>query len=78
MGASPSDMLDLVALMDDFSVAPNTASYNLVLKAMHQAKETEVAEKLLNRLDPLILLLFLLYDGYIHFLLLNYCSVFNE
>lgn len=77
MGASPSDMLDLVALMDDFSVAPNTASYNLVLKAMHQAKETEVAEKLLNRLDPLILL-FLLYDGYIHFLLLNYCSVFNE
>ncbi|KAF8103865.1 hypothetical protein N665_0183s0041 [Sinapis alba] len=50
MGASPSDMLDLVALMDDFSVAPNTASYNLVLKAMHQAKETEVAEKLLNRM----------------------------
>lgn len=52
MGAAPSDMLDLVAMMDDFSVAPNTASYNLVLKAMHQAKETEVAEKLLNRLDP--------------------------
>ncbi|CAG7864695.1 hypothetical protein BRARA_I03116 [Brassica rapa] len=50
MGASPSDMLDLVAMMDDFSVAPNTASYNLVLKAMHQAKETEVAEKLLNRM----------------------------
>ncbi|KAL0695388.1 hypothetical protein Bca4012_062568 [Brassica carinata] len=50
MGASPSDMLDLVGLMDDFSVAPNTASYNLVLKAMHQAKETEVAEKLLNRM----------------------------
>ncbi|KAH0878516.1 hypothetical protein HID58_065910 [Brassica napus] len=48
MGAAPSDMLDLVAMMDDFSVAPNTASYNLVLKAMHQAKETEVAEKLLN------------------------------
>ncbi|CAN6881661.1 unnamed protein product [Brassica oleracea] len=50
MGAAPSDMLDLVAMMDDFSVAPNTASYNLVLKAMHQAKETEVAEKLLNRM----------------------------
>ncbi|CAH8390145.1 unnamed protein product [Eruca vesicaria subsp. sativa] len=50
MGASPSDMLDLVALMDDFSVEPNTASYNLVLKAMHQAKETEVAEKLLSRM----------------------------
>ncbi|ESQ34278.1 hypothetical protein EUTSA_v10007071mg [Eutrema salsugineum] len=50
MGASPSDMLDLVALMDDFSLAPNTASYNIVLKAMHQARETEAAQKLLNRM----------------------------
>ncbi|CAH2033888.1 unnamed protein product [Thlaspi arvense] len=50
MGASPSEMIDLVALMDDFSVAPNTASYNLVLKAMHQARETEAAQKLLHRM----------------------------
>ncbi|KAL1198381.1 Pentatricopeptide repeat-containing protein [Cardamine amara subsp. amara] len=50
MGASAGDMLDLVALMDDFSVGPNTASYNLVLKAMHQARETEAAQKLLERM----------------------------
>uniref|UniRef100_A0A1J3H2B8 Pentatricopeptide repeat-containing protein, mitochondrial n=1 Tax=Noccaea caerulescens TaxID=107243 RepID=A0A1J3H2B8_NOCCA len=50
MGAAPSDMLDLVAIMNDFSLAPNTASYNLVLKAMHQAKETEAAQKLLERM----------------------------
>ncbi|VVA92738.1 unnamed protein product [Arabis nemorensis] len=50
MGATAGDMLDLVALMDDFSVAPITASYNLVLKAMHQARETEAAQKLLERM----------------------------
>lgn len=62
MGAAAGDMLDLVALMDDFSVAPNTASYNLVLKAMHQARETEAAQKLLERLDPLIFVyIFLLF-----------------
>ncbi|CAH8390915.1 unnamed protein product [Eruca vesicaria subsp. sativa] len=50
MGAKAGDMLDLVAVMDDFSLAPNTASYNIVLKGMHRAKESEAAEKLLNRM----------------------------
>ncbi|CAN8291533.1 unnamed protein product [Cochlearia groenlandica] len=50
MGAPAGDMLDLVVLMKDFSVAPNTASYNLVLKAMYQARETEAAQKLLERM----------------------------
>ncbi|VVA94023.1 unnamed protein product [Arabis nemorensis] len=34
-------LLDLIALMDDFSAAPITASYILV--SMHQTRETEVA-----------------------------------
>ncbi|CAL9216260.1 unnamed protein product [Arabidopsis halleri] len=50
MGASAGDMLDLVAPMEEFSVAPNTASYNLVLKAMYQARETDAAMKLLERM----------------------------
>ncbi|KAL5828640.1 hypothetical protein ACOSQ3_018108 [Xanthoceras sorbifolium] len=50
MGATAADLLDLVAQMEDFSILPNTASFNLVLKAMHQAKETEAAEKLLQRM----------------------------
>lgn len=50
MGASAGDMLDLVAPMEEFSVEPNTASYNLVLKAMYQARETEAAMKLLERM----------------------------
>ncbi|XP_010477851.1 PREDICTED: pentatricopeptide repeat-containing protein At1g26460, mitochondrial [Camelina sativa] len=50
MGASAADMLDLVAPMEEFSVAPNTASYNLVLKAMYQARETDAAMKLLERM----------------------------
>ncbi|QCD90082.1 pentatricopeptide repeat-containing protein At1g26460, mitochondrial [Vigna unguiculata] len=50
LGSSPSDLLDLVAQMDDFNVKPNTASFNLVLKAMCQANETVAAEKLLQRM----------------------------
>ncbi|CAN6727483.1 unnamed protein product [Malus baccata var. baccata] len=50
MGASPGEMLDLVAHMEDYGITPNTASFNLVLKAMHQAKETEAADKLLERM----------------------------
>jgi len=50
LGASPSDLLDLVAQMDEFNVKPNTASFNLVLKTMFQANETLAAEKLLQRL----------------------------
>lgn len=50
IGAAAGELLDLVAQMDDYGISPNTASYNLVLKAMHQAKETEAAEKLLERM----------------------------
>ncbi|WVZ10927.1 hypothetical protein V8G54_015457 [Vigna mungo] len=50
LGSSPSELLDLVAQMDDFNVKPNTASFNLVLKAMCQANETTAAEKLLQQL----------------------------
>ncbi|RDX79465.1 Pentatricopeptide repeat-containing protein, mitochondrial, partial [Mucuna pruriens] len=50
LGASAADLLDLVAQMDEFNVAPNTASYNLVLKAMCQAHETLAADKLLQRM----------------------------
>lgn len=50
MGASAGELLDLVAQMHEYEVAPNTASYNLVLKAMYQARESEAAEKLLERM----------------------------
>ncbi|KAL6186763.1 hypothetical protein ACLB2K_042882 [Fragaria x ananassa] len=49
-GATAADMLDLVGHMEDCGVAPNTASFNLVLKAMHSDQESEAAEKLLQRM----------------------------
>ncbi|XP_077211404.1 tetratricopeptide repeat (TPR)-like superfamily protein [Tasmannia lanceolata] len=50
IGGSAGELLDLVALMDDYEISPNTASFNLVLKAMYQAREDEAAEKLLDRM----------------------------
>ncbi|CAK9165973.1 unnamed protein product [Ilex paraguariensis] len=50
IGASAGELLDLVAQMEDYGIVPNTASFNLVLKAMYQARETEAAEKLLERM----------------------------
>ncbi|KAF8389719.1 hypothetical protein HHK36_024238 [Tetracentron sinense] len=50
IGTSAGELLDLVALMEDYEITPNTASFNLVLKAMYQARETEAAEKLLERM----------------------------
>ena len=50
IGASAGELLDLVAQMDDYAIKPNTASFNLVLKAMCQARETEASMKLLDRL----------------------------
>ncbi|KAE8696036.1 Pentatricopeptide repeat-containing protein [Hibiscus syriacus] len=44
------DLLDLVAQMDEFTIVPNTAAFNFVLKAMKQTKETEAAEKMLKRM----------------------------
>ncbi|KAJ7953905.1 Pentatricopeptide repeat-containing protein [Quillaja saponaria] len=49
-GASAAELLDLVAQMEDFAITPNTASFNLVLKAMYHARETEAAGKLLERM----------------------------
>lgn len=43
-------LLDLVAQMHEFEITPNTASYNLVLKAMKQANEYDAASKLLDRM----------------------------
>lgn len=50
IGASAVELLDLVAQMEYYAIIPNTASFNLVLKAMHQAREVEASEKLLQRL----------------------------
>lgn len=50
IGASAGELLDLVQQMEDYDIMPNTASFNLVLKAMYQAKETEAAVKLLERM----------------------------
>lgn len=48
--AMSAKLLDLVAQMEDYVVLPNMASFNLVLKAMHKAKETVAAIKLLKGL----------------------------
>ncbi|KAK7407421.1 hypothetical protein VNO78_09331 [Psophocarpus tetragonolobus] len=50
LGASASDLLHLVSQMDTFNLSPNTASFNLVLKAMCQANETLAADQLLQRM----------------------------
>lgn len=49
VGVSAGELLDLVAQMEDYLVVPNTASFNLVLKAMYQARESEAAVKLIDR-----------------------------
>ncbi|GER31850.1 pentatricopeptide repeat-containing protein [Striga asiatica] len=48
LGASVSEMLNLVAQMDDYGLLPNTASFNLVLKAMLQAGTSQAAETLIQ------------------------------
>nr|XP_043613323.1 pentatricopeptide repeat-containing protein At1g26460, mitochondrial [Erigeron canadensis]XP_043613324.1 pentatricopeptide repeat-containing protein At1g26460, mitochondrial [Erigeron canadensis] len=50
MGVSAGDLLGLVSQMDDYNIVPNTASFNLVLKAMYQAKESEASVKLIDRM----------------------------
>jgi hypothetical protein len=50
INATAGELLDLVAHMEDYAVLPNTASFNLVLKAMYKGKETVAATKLLERL----------------------------
>ncbi|CAK7326192.1 unnamed protein product [Dovyalis caffra] len=51
MKASARYLLDLVAQMEDFNISPNTVSFNFVLKAMYEGRETEAAEKLLQRME---------------------------
>ncbi|KAL8137658.1 hypothetical protein V2J09_003659 [Rumex salicifolius] len=53
LGASAIELLDSVAQMENFAIEPNTASFNLVLKSMYQAKETVAATKLLERMMEL-------------------------
>ncbi|KAG9439799.1 hypothetical protein H6P81_019964 [Aristolochia fimbriata] len=50
MGSTAGELLDLVAQMEDYEISPNTASYNLVLKSMYLADESEAAQKLLDRM----------------------------
>ncbi|KAL4574323.1 hypothetical protein LXL04_021152 [Taraxacum kok-saghyz] len=50
MGASAGELMDFVAQMEDYKISPNTASFNLVLKAMYQAKEFDAAVKLIDRM----------------------------
>ncbi|KAF5752057.1 pentatricopeptide repeat-containing protein [Tripterygium wilfordii] len=50
IGAPAADLLDLVAQMEEFAITPNTASFNFVLKAMCRDRETQAAEKLLERM----------------------------
>ncbi|KAK4777849.1 hypothetical protein SAY87_018036 [Trapa incisa] len=49
-GASAGELLDLVSQMQEYEIEPNAPSFNLVLKAMHQSREVEAAEKLLQRM----------------------------
>ena len=49
LDATAGELLDLVAQMQEYEVSPNTASYNLVLKAMCKMQESEAAQKLLDR-----------------------------
>lgn len=51
LGTSAGELLNLVAQMDDYGISPNTASFNLALKAMQQAGEAFAAEKLIERSD---------------------------
>ena len=60
--ASAAELLDLVAQMEDYDVVPNTASFNLVLKAMYKARETVASTKLLERF---VLLCFFFSKGFI-------------
>ncbi|KAJ0763573.1 putative pentatricopeptide repeat-containing protein [Helianthus annuus] len=50
MGASAGELLDLVAQMEDYRIEANTASFNLVLKALYEGREAEAAVKLIDRM----------------------------
>ncbi|GFP87314.1 pentatricopeptide repeat-containing protein at1g26460 mitochondrial [Phtheirospermum japonicum] len=50
IGASVGELLDLVAQMEEYAIFPNSASYNIVLKAMHRDRETLAAQKLIERM----------------------------
>ncbi|KAK1269539.1 Pentatricopeptide repeat-containing protein [Acorus gramineus] len=48
--ASAGELLDLVARMEEYGLSPNTASFNLVLKAMYEAREMVAAQQLMDRM----------------------------
>lgn len=73
IGASAAELLDLVAQMEDFSIIPNTASYNLILKAMHKSREAEAAEKLLQRLAFLLKIQTFCWAIFLSFLFFFFC-----
>ncbi|KAK1292907.1 Pentatricopeptide repeat-containing protein [Acorus calamus] len=47
--ASAGELLDLVARMEEYGLSPNTASFNLVLKAMYEAREMVAVQQLMDR-----------------------------
>ncbi|KAL8550238.1 hypothetical protein ACS0TY_008894 [Phlomoides rotata] len=50
IGATSGELLHLLTQMEDFLIVPNTASYNIVLKAMRRDGETIAAGKLIERM----------------------------
>lgn len=54
IGVTSGELLDLFTQMEDFLIVPNTASYNIVLKAMQRDGEPLAAGKLIERLDFLL------------------------
>lgn len=50
LGGTVENLLDLVARLEEYGILPNTASYNLVLKAMFRDQETVAARRLLERM----------------------------
>ncbi|KAL6577756.1 hypothetical protein OROMI_010084 [Orobanche minor] len=49
-GAPVRELLDIVMQMDVFGILPNSASFNIVLKAMERDGETLAAEQLIERM----------------------------
>ncbi|XP_057810756.1 pentatricopeptide repeat-containing protein At1g26460, mitochondrial [Salvia miltiorrhiza] len=49
-GASTEELLGVLAQMEDYGIAPNSASFNLVLKAMQRSGDMLAAEKLIERM----------------------------
>lgn len=77
LGATAADLLDLVARMEDYQITPNAASFNLVLKSMCQARESDAAEKLLDRYIGFVKCLFFYGFIVLLFLVVSFMVFFN-